>query len=96
MGRRLYVGNLSYSVTEKVIESTFSAHGTVESVKLIVDRDTGRNKGFAFVEMGTDAEAAAAVAQLQSVSLEGRPMNVNEAKPQVKRSSSGSGGRGRW
>jgi RNA recognition motif-containing protein len=99
MGRKLYVGNLPFSVTEQMLETTFSAHGTVESVKLITNRDTGQSKGFGFVEMGSDAEAKAAIAELNGADLGGRAMNVNEARPQVKKSGGGRGGpggRGRW
>ena len=93
MGRKLYVGNLSYSTTEPTLEAAFSAHGTVESVKLVMDRDSGRSKGFGFVEMSTNAEAGAAIAEMNGAELDGRAMKVNEAKPQAKRST---GGRGRW
>lgn len=93
MGRKLYVGNLPYSVTEQTLQSTFEPHGTVESVKLITDRDTGRSKGFGFIEMGTDAEAGAAISALNGTSVDGRPMTVNEAKPQTKRPGGGQGNR---
>ena len=93
MGRKLYVGNLPYSATEEGLTAKFSAHGKVESAKLITDRDTGQSKGFAFVEMSRDAEANAAIAALNGVDYEGRPMKVNEAKPQNK-GSGGGGGRG--
>jgi cold-inducible RNA-binding protein len=106
MGRKLYVGNLPYSATEQSLETTFAAHGRVESVKLITDRDTGQSKGFGFIEMSSDAEAKAAIAALNGTDLDGRPMTVNEAKPQVKKSGGGyggggggyggGGGRGRW
>ena len=93
MGRKLYVGNLPYSATEQGLIAKFSEHGTVESAKLITDRDTGQSKGFAFVEMSRDAEASAAIQALNGTDFEGRPMKVNEAKPQEKRSG-GGGGRG--
>jgi RNA recognition motif-containing protein len=99
MGRKLYVGNLPFAATEEKLEKAFSAHGTVESVKLITDRDTGQSKGFAFVEMRTDAEANAAIAELNGTDFDGRAMKVSEAKPQTKRSGNGwgrSGDRGRW
>ncbi|MEE9570314.1 MAG: RNA-binding protein [Gammaproteobacteria bacterium] len=99
MGRKLYVGNLPYSATEQELTDKFSASGTVESAKLITDRDTGRSKGFGFIEMGTDAEAQAAIESLNGTDYEGRPMKVNEAKPQEKRSGGGRGGYGggnRW
>ncbi len=92
MGRKLYVGNLPYTATEQELTDKFSASGTVESAKLITDRDTGRSKGFGFIEMGTDAEAQAAIESLNGTDYEGRPMKVNEAKPQQKRT--GGGGRG--
>jgi RNA recognition motif-containing protein len=101
MGRKLYVGNLPYSVTEEGLVDKFSPFGQVESAKLVTDRDTGRSKGFGFVEMGTDAEAKAAIAELDGTDYEGRPMKVNEARPQQKRSGGGGyggggGGGNRW
>ncbi len=100
MSRKLYVGNLPFSATEQTILSKFAECGTVESVKLITDRDTGRSKGFGFIEMGTDAEARAAIDALNNTDFDGRPLRVNEAKPQKKRSSGGGrggyGGGGRW
>jgi RNA recognition motif-containing protein len=92
MGRKLYVGNLPYSATEQALTDKFAAHGTVDSAKLITDRDTGQSKGFAFVEMSRESEANAALAALTGADYDGRPMKVNEAKPQAKRS--GGGGRG--
>ena len=100
MGRKLYVGNLPYSATEQELSDKFAASGTVESAKLITDRDTGRSKGFGFIEMGTDAEAQAAIESLNGTDYDGRPMKVNEAKPQEKRSGGGGGygggGGNRW
>ena len=98
MGKKLYVGNLSFSVTEQMLQSTFAQHGTVETLNLITDRDTGRSKGFGFVEMRTDAEANAAISELNGADLDGRPMKVNEAKPQARRSDRGGGrsGGNRW
>jgi RNA recognition motif-containing protein len=93
MGRKLYVGNLPYSATEETLTEKFAEFGSVESAKLITDRDTGRSKGFGFVEMGNAAEAQAAIKGLNGVDYGGRPMKVNEAKPQEKRSG-GGGGRG--
>lgn len=93
MGRKLYVGNLPYSATEESLTEKFSACGTVDSAKLITDRDTGRSKGFGFVEMATDAEAQAAIDSLDGTDYDGRPMKVNEARPQQKRPG-GGGGRG--
>ena len=92
MGRKLYVGNLPYSATESDLSAKFGESGTVESCKLIIDRDTGRSKGFGFIEMATDGEAQAAIDKLNGQDYEGRPMKVNEAKPQERRS--GGGGRG--
>ena len=99
MSRKLYVGNLPFSATEETILSKFAACGTVESVKLITDRDTGRSKGFGFIEMSSEAEARAAIDSLNDTDFNGRPLRVNEARPQKKRSSGGRGGYGgggRW
>jgi RNA recognition motif-containing protein len=99
MGRKLYVGNLPYSATEESLSTKFSEHGTVETVKVITDRDTGRSKGFGFIEMGSDAEAQAAIAALNGADLDGRTIKVNEAKPQTRNPGSGHGEfgrRGRW
>ena len=86
MGKKLYVGNLSYSVDSSTLEQLFSAHGTVQSAEIINDRDTGRSKGFGFVEMGSDAEAQAAIAALNGQENDGRALTVNEAKPREPRS----------
>lgn len=86
MGRKLYVGNLPYSATEEALEGKFSDCGRVESTRVITDRDTGQSKGFGFVEMSSDAEAQAAIDQFNGADFGGRPMKVNEAKPQEKRS----------
>lgn len=94
VGRKLYVGNLPYSATESDLSEKFAESGTVESCKLITDRDTGQSKGFGFVEMATDGEAQAAIDRLNGTDYDGRPMKVNEAKPQERRS--GGGGGGRW
>jgi len=100
MGKKLYVGNLAYSVTEQALQTAFSEHGTVETVNLIIDRDTGQSKGFGFVEMRTDSEANAAIQALNGADLEGRPMKVNEARPQARRTGGrdhgGGGGGNRW
>ena len=85
MGKRLYVGNLPYSVSEQDLTEKFGAFGTVESTTLITDRDSGRSKGFGFVEMATDAEAQAAIAELNGTDYDGRPVTVNEAKPMKRR-----------
>jgi RNA recognition motif-containing protein len=89
MGRKLYVGNLTYGVTNSTLEQMFAAHGTVESAQVIMDRDTGRSKGFGFVEMKTDQEAQAAIAGLNGKDVEGRALTVNEARPKTE-----GGGRG--
>ncbi len=96
MGRKLYVGNLPYTVTESTLSDKFAEFGTVESIKLITDRDTGQSKGFGFVEMATDAEAGAAIEKLNGVDCEGRAMNVNEAKPKSNSRGGGGGGGNRW
>ena len=95
---KLYVGGLPYATTENELEDLFSEHGTVESVRVITDRMTGRSKGFGFVEMGSQAEAEAAIEKLNNFELEGRTLVVNEAKPREKRGSFGGGGqrRNRW
>ena len=94
MGKKLYVGNLSYSVSNADLETLFAPFGTVRSAQVIEDRDTGRSKGFAFVEMGTDQEAEAAIAGLSGKEHDGRALTVNEARPREERSGVG-GGRGR-
>ncbi len=80
MGRKLYVGNLPDSATEQDLSDKFAAYGTVESVKLITDRDTGRTKGFGFIEMASKAAAQAAIDSLNGTDYDGRPMKVNEAR----------------
>ena len=92
MGKRLYCGNLSYSVTSSDLEQLFSEYGNVVSAEVVSDRDTGRSKGFAFVEMGTDEEARAAAAGLNDSVHEGRPLVVNEARPREERGGGGGGG----
>src|SRR5688572_10364443 len=92
MGKKLYVGNLSYGTSQSDLEAMFGAHGTVESAQIIMDRDTGRSKGFAFVEMKTDQEAQAAIQALSGKEVDGRALTVNEAKPREDRG--GGGGRG--
>src|SRR5689334_5248021 len=94
MGKKLYVGNLSYGVDSSALEQLFSAHGTVQSAEVISDRDTGRSKGFGFVEMGSDQEAQAAIAALNGQQHEGRALTVNEAKPREDRPRGGGGGGG--
>jgi RNA recognition motif-containing protein len=92
MGNKLYVGNLPFSATEETLLETFSKCGTVDSAKLITDRDTGRSKGFAFVEMSNDDEAQDAISQFDGQDLDGRPLRVNEAKPMEPRTGGGGGG----
>ena len=94
MGRKLYVGNLPYSSDQKSLEATFSQCGTVDSVNVITDRDTGQSKGFAFVEMSSDSEAQKAIQELNGTSIDGREIKVNEAKPKAPRDSRGGGGGG--
>ncbi len=94
MGKKLYVGNLSYDVTDAALEQLFAAHGTVQSAQVIMDRDTGRSKGFGFVEMGSDQEAQAAIAGLHGKQIEGRTLTVNEARPKEERPGRGPGGGG--
>jgi RNA recognition motif-containing protein len=100
MGKKLYVGNLTYGATDSTLTQLFEAHGTVQSAQVIMDRDTGRSKGFGFVEMGSDAEAKTAIQALNGKEVEGRALTVNEARPREDRgggrggSSGGSGGRG--
>jgi len=99
MGRKLYVGNLPYTATEEALNEKFGEFGRVESCKVITDRDTGQSKGFGFIEMGTDSEAHAAIDGLNGTDYEGRPMKVNEAKPQERGrggGGGGGGGGGRW
>lgn len=91
MGKKLYVGNLNYGTSDSDLERMFSAHGSVVSAQIIIDRDTGRSKGFGFVEMGSDQEAQAAIAAMNGKEIEGRTLTVNEARPK----ESGGGGRGK-
>ncbi len=92
MGKKLYVGNLSYSVDSSELEQLFAQHGQVVSAQIINDRDTGRSKGFGFVEMATDQEATAAVTALNGQQHNGRALTVNEARPREERSGGGGGG----
>src|SRR5690349_12522684 len=103
MGSKLYVGNLSYEVTGSDLQELFSPHGTISSAEVIADRDTGRSKGFGFVQMGSDAEAEAAIAALNGQDNNGRALTVNVAKPREERprssggrSSGGNGNRSRF
>ncbi|MBU0755546.1 MAG: RNA-binding protein [Planctomycetes bacterium] len=92
MGKNLYVGNLSYDMDDASLEQLFSEYGTVDSAKVIMDRDTGRSKGFGFVEMGSDDEAKAAISGLDGKECGGRNIKVNEAKPRENRGGGGGGG----
>ena len=102
MSKKLYVGGLPYAITDERLEDVFAEHGTVESARVITDRDTGRSRGFGFVEMETQEEAQSAISALDGTDLEGRTLTVNEARPRENRSGGfgggGGGGRGggRW
>ena len=93
MSKKVYVGNLSFNTNESDVRSAFEQYGTVESVTIITDRDTGRSKGFGFVEM-SEEDANKAIAGLSGSQLNGRALTVNEAKPMVKRDFGGGGSRG--
>jgi len=92
MGSKLYVGNLSYNTTSSDLEQLFAAHGTVQSAEVISDRDTGRSKGFGFVQMGSEGEAEAAIAAMNGQEVDGRALTVNQAKPREDRPRGGGGG----
>jgi cold-inducible RNA-binding protein len=94
MAKRLYVGNLTYATTDDTLRQIFEAHGAVTSAQVIVDRETGRSKGFGFVEMGSDQEAQAAVAALNGQQVDGRALTVNEARPKTEGGGGGRGGYG--
>jgi cold-inducible RNA-binding protein len=94
MGKKLYVGNLSYDVDSSALGQLFAAHGTVESSQIISDRDTGQSKGFGFVEMGSDKEAQTAISAMNGQDHGGRALTFNEAKPKENRSGGGGGGGG--
>jgi len=96
MNKKLYVGGLPYSVTEDKLQEIFSAHGTVESARVITDRFTGRSRGFGFVEMSSEEEAQKAIDSLNESDLDGRSLTVNEARPQEDRGGGGGGGGDRW
>ena len=92
----IYVGNLDFSSTEDSIRALFEQHGEVTSVKIITDRDTGRSRGFAFVEMASDDEGRAAITAVDGQELDGRALKVNEARPKTERSGGGGSSRERW
>ena len=92
MAKKLYVGNLTYEVTDSELSTMFEAHGTVQSAKVVMDHDTGRSKGFGFVEMNSDQEAQAAITALNGKDMNGRNLTVNEARPKTEGSRGGSGG----
>src|SRR5438874_12301733 len=94
MGKKLYVGNLPYSIGDPELQQIFEAHGAVQSAQVIMDRDTGRSKGFGFVEMGSDQEAQAAISALNGKEVEGRALTVNEARPKTEGGGRGGGGGG--
>jgi cold-inducible RNA-binding protein len=94
MSMKLYVGNLSFQTSSDDLEQLFAQAGTVESASVVEDRDTGRSRGFGFVEMSTKEEGEAAIAQFNGTEVNGRALNVNEAKPRENRSGGGGGGRG--
>ena len=94
MGQRIFVGNLPFSATEDALRDLFAQHGEVSSVSIVKDKFTDRSRGFAFVEMTQDAEAAAAIAALNQYSLDGRPLTVNEARERTEGGRGGGGGRG--
>jgi RNA recognition motif-containing protein len=92
---KLYVGNLAYSMTDTDLQNLFEQYGAVQSAQVIMDRDTGRSKGFGFVEMGTTEEGQAAIQALNDQEVNGRKLTVNEARPREERGGGGGGGRGR-
>jgi RNA recognition motif-containing protein len=94
MGKKLYVGNMSYDMDSSGLQELFSAHGTVQSAEIISDRETGRSKGFGFVQMGSDENAKAAISALNGQEVGGRALTVNEAKPREDRPRGGGGGGG--
>jgi len=94
VAKKLYVGNLPYSVSDKDLEQMFSQHGSVSSAQVIMDRESGRSKGFGFVEMPNDQEANSAIEAMNGKELNGRPLTVNEARPREDRGGGGGGGRG--
>jgi len=95
--KNIFVGNLSFGATEQSVRTLFEAHGAVDRVNIVTDRDSGQPRGFGFVEMSNDAEGNKAIAALNGKDLDGRALNVNEAKPKTERSGGGGGhGQKRW
>jgi cold-inducible RNA-binding protein len=94
VGKKLYCGNLNYNVSSSDLEQMFSEFGSVKSAEVIADRDTGRSKGFGFVEMSNDSEAQAAITGLNEKQIDGRALTVNEARPRTERRGGGGGGGG--
>jgi RNA recognition motif-containing protein len=94
LAKKLYVGGLSFDTSDNSLESLFAQAGTVDSARVIIDRDSGRSKGFGFVEMSNDSEASKAITQFNGTNFEGRTITVNEARPQVDRNQRGGGGGG--
>lgn len=90
--KNIFVGNLSFGVTEESVRSLFAAHGTVDRVSIVTDRDSGQPRGFGFVEMANDGEGLKAIAAINGTDLDGRTLNVNEARPKTDRPSGGGGG----
>ena len=93
--KNIYVGNLSFGATEESVRALFESYGAVDRVNIVTDRDTGRPRGFGFVEMANDGEGAKAIAGVNGKDLDGRTLNVNEARPKADRASGGGGGFGR-
>ena len=96
MGTKLYVGNLSFETTESDLQSLFAQVGSVRSCDLIIDKFTGKSRGFAFVDMGSDEDANKAIAEMNGKDVDGRPLKVNEARPREDRGGRGSDRRDRW
>jgi len=94
MGKKIYIGNLSFNVDDQGLADLFAQYGTVESARIVMDRDSGRSKGFAFVEMSTEDAANAAIQALNGNEFSGRALNVSEAKPMAPRENRGGGGGG--
>ena len=95
MAKKLYVGNLTYGVTDSDLQTMFAPHGNVQSAQIIMDRDTGRSKGFGFVEMSSDQEAQTAIQALNGKEVDGRALTVNEARPKTEGGGRGGSGGGR-